>query len=214
MLHRHRSHLLRGTRGPGSGASRGQRRAPGHQGQVGADSLGNRRVGGSGEQLMPFLPLPKLRGQMVAVSHRLHHNGWVANHDGNASVRVTGHRYLITCSSVSKRDVDDASLLLVDGEGKVLEGRRKPFSELDLHLVLYRSRPDVDAVLHAHPPYATAWGLPGKDLAQIPIPEIIVSLGDRIPTLPRTLPRDPSATATLRAEARCCYAILPPGTGV
>ncbi len=163
---------------------------------------------------MPFLPLPKLRGQMVAVSHRLHHNGWVANHDGNASVRLTGRRYLITCSSVSKRDVDDASLLLVDGEGKVLEGRRKPFSELDLHLVLYRSRPDVDAVLHAHPPYATAWGLTGKDLAPIAMPEIIVSLGDRIPTLPRTLPRDPSATATLGAEARGCDAMLVSGNGV
>ncbi len=163
---------------------------------------------------MAFLPLPKLRGQVVAVSQRLHHNGWVANHDGNVSVRLTGQRYLITCSAISKRDVDDASLLLVDGEGRVLEGRRKPFSELDLHLVLYRSRPDVHAVLHAHPPYATAWGLTGKDLAPIAMPEIVVSLGDRIPTLPRTMPRDPSGTATLGAEASRCDAMLVAGNGV
>ena len=83
---------------------------------------------------MPFAPLPRLRSQVVAISRRLHENGWVANHDGNASVRLNGNRFLITCSSISKREVDDASLLVVDADGKVLEGRGRPFSELELHL--------------------------------------------------------------------------------
>ncbi len=149
---------------------------------------------------MPFAPLPRLRSQVVAISRRMHENGWVANHDGNASVRLNGKRLLITCSSISKRDIEDLSLLVVDMEGKVLEGRGRPFSELELHLAAYRARADVDAVLHAHPPFATAFGLAELELSPIAIPEIVVSLGDRIPTLPRALPKDPEA---LRRIEKC-----------
>lgn len=73
---------------------------------------------------MPSAPLPKLRAEVVALSRRLHANGWVANHDGNLSVRLHGDRLLITPTAYSKADVDDGSLLIVDLNGKVLEGRR------------------------------------------------------------------------------------------
>lgn len=139
---------------------------------------------------MPVSPLPKVRAEIAALSRRLHDNGWVANHDGNISVRLHGHRWLITPTAVSKREVDESMLIIVDEAGKVLEGRRKPFSELELHFAVYRARPEVDVVLHAHPPYATAQGLLGRELAPIAMPEIVVSLGDRVPTLPRSLPRD------------------------
>src|SRR5438477_8796763 len=134
---------------------------------------------------MPVAPLPFVRAELVAVSRRLHENGWVANHDGNASVRLNGGRLLITPTAVSKRDVDDAMLLIVDLEGRVLEGRRKPFSELELHLAAYRARPGAEAVLHAHPPHATAFGLVGLELSPLAMPELVVSLGERVPTLPR-----------------------------
>src|SRR5215468_1562993 len=150
---------------------------------------------------MAFAPLPKLRSEVVAVSHRVHKNGWVANHDGNVSVRLTGNRLLITSSAISKRDIDDASLLIVDFEGRVLEGRRRPFSELDLHLAAYRVRRDVNAVLHAHPPYATARGLVGLELTPLAMPEVVVSLGDRIPTLPRMMPKDPAGIAEVESAA-------------
>src|SRR5216683_151855 len=162
---------------------------------------------------MPFAPLPRLRSQVVAISRRLHENGWVANHDGNASVRLNGNRLLITCSSVSKRDVEDASLLLVDMSGNVLEGRGRPFSELDLHLAAYRSRPEIDAVLHAHPPFATAFGLVEQELSPVAIPEIVVSLGDRIPTVPRFLPRDPEGVKRIEACSARFDAILISGNG-
>ena len=161
--------------------------------------------------MLPLLPV--LRSQVVAVSHRLHQNGWVANHDGNVSVRLRGDRLLITCTAVSKRDVDDASLLVVDLEGKVLEGRKRPFSELELHLAAYRARPEVNAVLHAHPPYATAFGLTGTELSPIAMPEIIVSLGDRIPTVPRCLPKDPAGVAAVEGAARGHDALLLAGNG-
>src|SRR5215469_9703313 len=162
---------------------------------------------------MAFAPLPRLRSQMVAISRRLHENGWVANHDGNASVRLRGNRLLITCSSISKRDVDELSLV-VDMEGKVLEGRGRPFSELELHLAAYRARGDVDAVLHAHPPFATAFGLAELELSPIAIPEIVVSLGERIPTLPRALPKDAEAIKRLETCSAQHDAFLLSGNGV
>ncbi len=162
---------------------------------------------------MPFAPLPRLRSQVVAVSHRLHENGWVANHDGNVSIRLNGDRLLITCTSISKRDVEDASLLVVDMEGKALEGRGRPFSELDLHLAAYGARPDVDAVLHAHPPHATAWGLAALELAPIAMPEVVVSLGERIPTVPRFLPKDAEGVARVAAQAAQHDAMLLSGNG-
>jgi L-fuculose-phosphate aldolase len=135
------------------------------------------------------LLLPRLRQQVVQTSLRLHQAGWVANHDGNVSVRLTGERFLITCTAISKAEVDDAALLVVDAQGKVLEGRRKPFSELDLHLAAYRARPDVAAVLHAHPPYATATGLVGQALDCPAMPEAVVSLGPVVPLALRALPK-------------------------
>jgi L-fuculose-phosphate aldolase len=163
---------------------------------------------------MPFSPLPKLRAELVATSRRLHQMGWVANHDGNASVRLKGNRYLITPTAYSKLDVDDASLLVVDEAGKVLEGRKKPFSELELHLAAYRARPEVDVVLHAHPPYATAMGLAGAPLAPVAMPEIVVSLGDRIPTVPRAMPKTPEAVKGVEAAAAQVDAMLLAGNGV
>ena len=138
---------------------------------------------------------------------------WVANHDGNLSVRLKGERLLITCTAVSKRDIDDACLLTVDMTGKVLEGRKKPFSELELHLAAYRARPEVNAVLHAHPPHATAYGLCGAELAPVAMPEIVVSLGARIPTVRRFLPRDADGVALVGAQAAGYDAMLLSGNG-
>lgn len=163
---------------------------------------------------MPQAPLPRLRSLVAQTSQRLHQYGWVANHDGNISVRLNGDRLLITPTAVSKGDVDASMLLVVDMKGAVLEGRRKPFSELELHLAIYRARPDAEVVLHAHPPFATAWGLVGIPLAPIAMPEIVVSLGDSIPTLERALPRDAANVARVEAAAAKVDAMLLAGNGV
>lgn len=162
---------------------------------------------------MPVAPLPKLRAELVATSRRLHQLGWVANHDGNLSVRLTGDRLLITPTAYSKADVDEASLIIVDLQGKVLEGRKKPFSELELHLAAYRARPRVEVVLHAHPPTATAFGLTGVELAPIAMPELVVSLGDSIPTVPRAMPKTPEAVKGVEAAAAKVDAMLLAGNG-
>ncbi|HEY8208119.1 MAG TPA: class II aldolase/adducin family protein [Myxococcaceae bacterium] len=162
---------------------------------------------------MALVPLPKLRAEVVAAARRLHQNGWVANHDGNLSVRLKGDRLLITCTAISKRDVDDASLLVVDMKGNVLEGRKKPFSELELHLACYAARPEVNVVLHAHPPTATAFGLTGREIGPVAMPEIVVSLGDRIPTVLRAFPKDPEALKALSEVAAKHDAMVLAGNG-
>ena len=162
---------------------------------------------------MPVPPLPKVRSELVAASRKLHQLGWVANHDGNLSLRLTGKRLLITPTACSKADVDDASLIIVDLDGKVLEGRKKPFSELELHLAAYRARPEVEVVLHAHPPHATAFGLVGAELTPVAMPELVVSLGDRIPTLPRALPKTPRAVKLVEEAAAKYDAMLLSGNG-
>ena len=162
---------------------------------------------------MPVPPLPKIRSELVAASRRLHSMGWVANHDGNISLRLTGKRLLITPTAYSKADVDDGSLIIVDLEGKVLEGRKKPFSELELHLAAYRARPEIEVVLHAHPPCASAFGIAGLELSPVVMPELVVSLGDRIPTLPRALPKTPQAVENVEAAAAQVDAMLLSGNG-
>jgi L-fuculose-phosphate aldolase len=162
---------------------------------------------------MALVPLPKLRADVVQTARRLHQNGWVANHDGNVSVRLKGDRLLITCTAISKRDVEDASLLVVDMKGNVLEGRKRPFSELELHLCCYAARPEVNVVLHAHPPHATAFGLAGREIGPVAMPEIVVSLGDRIPTLERAFPRDPEALKALSGAASKYDAVVLSGNG-
>ncbi len=139
-----------------------------------------------------------LKRHLAEASHRMHAAGWVANHDGNASARLAdGKRFLATPTAVSKRLVDAHDVLTVDIEGKVLSGRKRLFSEWHLHAVAFRARPDVGAVLHAHPPHATAFGVANKQLGVPALPEMIVSLGANIPTLEYALPKSAAQDAAL-----------------
>ena len=132
-----------------------------------------------------------MRRQLLETAHVLHARGWVANHDGNASCRVGGERLLCTPTAVSKGDVTAESLIVVDAENRVVQGTRRAFSELQLHRAAYAARPDIGVVLHAHPPYATAFAVAGKDLGHPFMAEPVVSLGPRIPVVPYHRPKSP-----------------------
>jgi len=156
---------------------------------------------------------PLLRAQVAETARRLHKAGWVANHDGNVSARLGRDRFLITPTATSKLEVDEASLVVVDGAGKVVEGTRKPPGETELHLAAYRARPDVDAVLHAHPPCATAFGAARVPLEPVCLPEAVVSLG-LIPLAPFAMPKTPLAVEAVSRCAAEADAMLLPGNGV
>jgi len=129
----------------------------------------------------------RLRQQIVCVSRRIWERGWVANHDGNATARAAPGRIVATATALSKREIDSEKLIVVDESRRVVSGRLRPFSELGLHLVVYAGRPDVGAVLHAHPPHATARALLGLPLPCF-LPEAVVSLGLEIPLVPPAAP--------------------------
>ena len=121
-----------------------------------------------------------LRADLAATARALHARGWVANHDGNVTARL-GEHVLSTPTAVSKGEVKPEMLIVVDHEGQVLRGTRKGFSELKLHLAAYRQRPEVQCVLHAHPPTATGFAVAQVELGPPFMAEPVVSLGRRIP---------------------------------
>jgi L-fuculose-phosphate aldolase len=133
---------------------------------------------------------------MVRYARALHERGWVANHDGNISARVGQGRFLATPTATSKADVDDKNLLEVDDQGNRVSGTSRRFSEINLHLAVYDKRSDVGAVVHAHPPYATALACSGQNLIETPfIAEAIVSLGPSIPLVAFAAPGKAAADA-------------------
>lgn len=126
----------------------------------------------------------QLRRDIVEVCRAMHVKGFLAATDGNVSVRM-GERLLITPTGVSKGRLKPEDLVVTP-----LEGRADPrtSSELALHLCAYRVRPDIKAVVHGHPPRAIAFTVAGREIPGHLLPEVVVSFGGNVPTVPYTTP--------------------------
>ena len=122
------------------------------------------------------------RREVIAVCRRLAELGLIGGAEGNVSVRLGPERILTTPSGASKVRLTARELLVTDSSGARIAGRAKPSSELAMHLAIYRSRPDVGAVVHAHPPSAVALTLAGFDLSAPLVPEAVTALGGGVPT--------------------------------
>ena len=141
--------------------------------------------------------LPELQREVVRISRALHARGWVANHEGNVTALTADGKVLATPTALSKGDVREVDLLLLDRQGKRLQGARKPFGELPMHLAVYQSRDDVGAVVHAHPPAATAFAVAGRPVEALFLPEFVVSIGGTVPVVPFALPGSESLSQAL-----------------
>ena len=130
---------------------------------------------------------PALRREIVTVCRRLYERGLIAGPDGNISVRVGSNRILVTPSGMSKVDVEPDDLVEVTLQGERVAGYRAPSSEVNLHVRIYSRRPDVQAVVHAHPPVATGFALAGEGFEANLLPEVTVQLG-RVPVVPYATP--------------------------
>ncbi len=119
----------------------------------------------------------QLRDGIVEVGRRLYARGYVASNDGNISVRLDEARILTTPKSVSKGFMTPEMMVVTDLAGKKISGERGPSSELLMHLEVYRNRPDVRAVVHAHPPLATGFAVAGIPLDRAVLAEVITTLG-------------------------------------
>src|SRR3954470_2304622 len=119
----------------------------------------------------------QLRAEIVEVGRRMYARGYVASNDGNISARLDDKRLITTPKSVSKGFMTPDMMVIVDYQGKKLAGNRDPSSELPMHLEIYRNRPDVNAVAHAHPPLATGFAVAGIPLTRAVLAEVITTLG-------------------------------------
>jgi len=137
-----------------------------------------------------------LEQEMVAVCQALYRRQLLAATDGNVSAR-SGNNLITTPSGANKGFIREADLITVDPDGQVLTGTGQPTTELLLHLEVYRTRPDAGAVIHAHPPIATAFTVAGVSLAEAVLPEVVLTLG-AIPTAPYATTGTPAMAAAVR----------------
>lgn len=118
------------------------------------------------------------RREIVSICRRMYDKGFVAAADGNASVRIGGGLIVATPTGAHKGMLDERDLVVCDSTGKVIRGTQPPSSEIRMHLLMYERRPDVQAVLHAHPPITIAFSIVGVGLAECVLPESVFSLGN------------------------------------
>ena len=119
----------------------------------------------------------QVRADIVEAGRRMYARGYVASNDGNISARLDDERLITTPKSVSKGFMTPDMLVIVDWNGKKVSGDRDASSELPMHLEVYRNRPDVGAVCHAHPPLATGFAVAGIPLTRAVLAEVITTLG-------------------------------------
>ena len=132
-----------------------------------------------------------LAEEIVAVCCRLYDRGLIAGQDGNVSVRLPSGHILVTPAGLSKVDVREDDLVELTPDGRQVTPGLPASSEVGMHLRIYRERADVRAVVHAHPPIATAFGVAGRDFTDAVLPEIIFHLGS-VPLVPFAMPGTPA----------------------
>jgi len=124
------------------------------------------------------MTIPKELGhQIIEVGQRLQRRGYLAGTDGNLSVRIDPDRILITAAGKAKGRLQPTDLVVVDIDGRKLEGEFNPTTEMAMHLAVFRARPDINACVHTHPPYATSFAVAGMPLPEDILPEVVVFVG-------------------------------------
>jgi len=135
----------------------------------------------------------ELRQDVVDIGRYVWQKGWVAANDGNISIRLGDDRILCTPTGVCKGLMHPDDLIICDMEGHKISGAKERTSEIAMHLTIYNLRPDVRAVLHAHPPVCTGYAAAGRALTQALLPEVVIGLGC-VPLAGYGLPGTPELT--------------------
>lgn len=130
-----------------------------------------------------------IKEQICDIGRRMYQRNMVAANDGNISVRISEHEILCTPTGVSKGFMTPEYICKTDERGNLLEanGNFRPSSEMKMHLKIYEKRPDIMAVVHAHPMFATSFAIVGIPLTQPIMPEAVVNLGT-VPIAPYATP--------------------------
>lgn len=147
------------------------------------------------------------KAAILEAGQKIYQRGLVAANDGNLSVRVGENALWVTPTGVSKGAMTEEMLVKLDLDGNVLEGIRKPSSETKMHLRIYREDPLIRAVVHAHPPIATAFAAAGIPLDRPVLQEAVVQLGT-VPVAPFALPGSQGVADSVAPYCRQYRALL------
>ncbi|SFH85819.1 class II aldolase/adducin family protein [Planctomicrobium piriforme] len=135
----------------------------------------------------PLFNNPEIKEWICEVGRRVYTKGFAAANDGNISYRVGENEVLCSPTMICKGFMKHEDICMVDLDGKQLAGTRKRTSEILLHLNIMKHRPDVKAVVHCHPPHATAFAVSREAIPQCVLPEIEVFMGE-VPLAPYETP--------------------------
>lgn len=149
----------------------------------------------------------ELRELICEIGRRMYARNFVGGTDGNISVRLDDGHFLCTPSGVSKGYMAPEDLMVADARGNTVRGNGKVTSEFPTHLACYEERPDIQAVVHAHPPMATAFTLAGESLSEPVLPELIAALGG-IPATAYATPGTPEGNEVVRPLIRRCDGVM------
>lgn len=132
-----------------------------------------------------------LREQVVRAGRMMYERGWIAANDGNITARLDGERILATPAGVCKGALSPEDLIVCDNAGNRVSGNRERTTEMGMHVAVYQARPDIQAVVHAHPPVSTGFAVAGRSLNLALMPELVVSMGS-VPLAEYGLPGTPA----------------------
>lgn len=149
----------------------------------------------------------KLREDICEIGRRVYAKGFAAANDGNLSVRLNEREVLCSPTMVSKGYMKPEDLCVVDYEGKQLRGTKKRTSEILLHLAIYKANPKVGAVVHCHPPHATAFAVAREPIPKCVLPEVEVFLGE-VPIAEYATPGTNKFAETVLPFAKDCNTII------
>lgn len=149
----------------------------------------------------------RLRSALCRIGALCYQKGYIVGADGNLSARLSDGTILVTPTGAMKGFLEPQHIAHVDANGKALGGGPRASSEIAIHVVSYKERPDVEAVVHTHPPHAVALSIAGVDMQLPVIPEVIVTIGGT-PTTPYATPGTQELPESIRAVVRCSDTLI------
>jgi L-fuculose-phosphate aldolase len=151
----------------------------------------------------------EIKKLIVEVGKRIWARGYVAANDGNITAVLNDRELLTTPTGVSKGFMTTDMIIKVDREGRVISGHSayRPSSEVKMHLEVYKTRPDVKSVVHAHPPFATSFAVAGIPLDKCVLPEAVIVIG-AVPLAPYGLPSTMEIPDSIRELIKTSDAVL------
>ncbi|MDP8231746.1 MAG: class II aldolase/adducin family protein [Candidatus Zophobacter franzmannii] len=149
----------------------------------------------------------KAKQEMIDVGKKLYQKGYLAATDGNISVKLSAHRFLVTASGIIKGALTEEDILLVDSQGETIDCTGKPSSEFKLHLAIYNQRADVKAICHTHSVHSSTLACAGLPLDKPFMSELIITLGS-VPLLKYGTPGTEEIFADLNGKIESNSALL------